>query len=129
MRTVVGTLICLSGFASLACAASESTAPLPTYHLHGYYSIREENAVWQYSDNTPWQVVANEPWIDPKVVKWGYVPLVHDSKHYYCLIDEKPITGSNIAKKTFICGDAGIVKFGYANEWRPTLRLYGPDHY
>jgi hypothetical protein len=96
MRTILGTFICLSGFASLACAAPESTAPLPTYHLHGYYSIREENAVWQFSDNSPWQVVANEPWIDPKVVKWGYVPLTHNSKHYYCLIDEKPITGSDI---------------------------------
>jgi len=129
MRTILGTFICLSGFASLACAAPESTAPLPTYHLHGYYSIREENAVWQFSDNSPWQVVANEPWIDPKVVKWGYVPLTHNSKHYYCLIDEKPITGSNIARKTFICGEAATVKFGYANDWRPTLRLYGPGHY
>ena len=129
MRAVVGTFICLSGLASLAFAAPESTAPLPTYHLHGYYSIREQNAVWEYSDNSPWQVVANEPWIDPKVVKWGYVPLAHNSKHYYCLIDDKPLTGSNIAKKTFICGDASTVKFNYANEWRPILRLYGPDHY
>jgi hypothetical protein len=129
MRTVVAPFICLCGLASLACAAAESTAPLPTYHLRGYYSIREENAVWQFSDNSPWQVVANEPWIDPKLVKWGYVPLTHNSKHYYCLIDDKPITGSNIAKKTFICGDAGIMRFGYTQNWRPTLRLYGPDHY
>lgn len=130
MRTVVGTLICLSGFATLAWAAPESTAPLPTYHLHGYYSIREENAVWTFSDDSPWQVVKDEPWIDPKVVKWGYVPLSHDSRHYYCLIEDEPITGSNIAKKTFICGDANTVRFGYVNDWRPTLRLYGGDgHY
>jgi len=129
MRAVTGTFICLSGLVSLAFAAPESTAPLPAYHLHGYYSIREQNAVWEYSDKSSWQVVANEPWIDPKVVKWGYVPLTHNSKHYYCLIDDKPMTGSNIAKKTFICGEASNVKFNYANEWRPILRLYGPDHY
>ena len=125
MRTVVGTLLCLSGFASLACAAPESTKPLPTYHLHGYYSIREENAVWQYSDNSPWQVVANEPWIDPKIVKWGYVPLTHDSKNYYCLIEEGARTGSHVIDTTFMCGDPDTVQWLFQNNWRPSVPMIG----
>jgi hypothetical protein len=125
MRTVVGTFICLTALTSLACAAAETTAPLPTYHLRGYYKLRDQAAIWQISDNSPWQVVKNEPWIDPQVVKWGYVPITHNSQHYYCLIDDRPITGSNIAKTTFICGDAAAVQFDYFNNVRPTLRLYG----
>jgi hypothetical protein len=125
MRTVVGTFICLTALASPAFAGSESTAPLPSYHLRGYYKLRDQAAIWQLSDNSPWQVVKDEPWIDARVVKWGYVPITHDSKHYYCLIDDKPRTGSNIARETLICGDASGVSYDYFNNVRPILRLYG----
>ena len=125
MRILSRPFICLTALASVAFAAPESTAPLPTYHLRGYYKLVDEKAIWQFSDNSPWQVVKNEPWIDARVVNWGYVPLTHDSRHYYCLIDDKPITGSNIAKTTFICGDADVVKFNYFSNVRPHLSLYG----
>jgi hypothetical protein len=130
MRTVVGTFICLTALASVAFAEPETNTPLPTYHLHGFYKLRDRTAIWQISDKSPWQVVKDEPWIEPRLVKWGYVPLTHNSQHYYCLIDDKPITGSNIAKTTFICGDASTVAFNYINNWRPSLLLYGADfHY
>jgi hypothetical protein len=130
MRTVVGTFICLTALASVAFAEPETNAPLRTYHLHGFYKLRDRTAIWQISDNSPWQVVKGEPWIEPRLVKWGYVPITHNSQHYYCLIDDKPITGSNIAKTTFVCGDASTVALNYNNNWRPTLLLYGADsHY
>jgi hypothetical protein len=130
MRTVVGTFICLTAFASVAFAEPETNAPLPTYHLHGYYQLRDRSAIWQLSDKSPWQVVKDEPWIEPRLVKWGYVPITHNSQHYYCLIDDKPITGSNIAKTTFVCGDASTVALNYINNWKPSLLLYGSDpHY
>ncbi|HWG29390.1 MAG TPA: hypothetical protein VN676_02480, partial [Steroidobacteraceae bacterium] len=68
MRTVVGAFICLGALTPLAFAASESAAPLPSYHIHGYYKLGSLTATWQFSDNSPWQVVANEPWIDPRLV-------------------------------------------------------------
>jgi hypothetical protein len=129
MRTVVGTFICLTALACVAFAAPETNAPLPTYHLHGYYKLRDRSAIWQLSDRSPWQVVKDEPWIEPRVVKWGYVPIVHNSQRYYCLIDDRPITGSNIARTTFLCGDAATVQFNYNNGWRPSLSLYGADAY
>jgi hypothetical protein len=91
--------------------------------------LRDRSAIWQLSDRSPWQVVKDEPWIESRVVKWGYVPIVHNSQHYYCLIDDRPITGSNIARTTFLCGDASTVQFNYNNGWRPELHLYGGDAY
>ena len=132
MRTViatVATLIGLTAFATVASAVPETEGPLPTYHLHGFYKVRDRTAIWQLSDNSPWQVVKDEPWIDSRLVKWGYVPIIHNSKQYYCLIDDKPVTGSNIAKKTFVCGDASTTVFNYNNNWRPSLLLYGADAY
>jgi hypothetical protein len=111
MRATLGSLLCFSTLASLACAAPASfavpasAALQPTYHLHGYYELHETNVMWQFSNNSPWQVVKDDPWIDPKLVKWGYVPIVHGSDHYYCVIDKRPRTGTNILKKTFTCGD------------------------
>jgi hypothetical protein len=127
MRTVVGTFICLTALASVAFAVPETDAPLRTYHLHGFYKLGNLSAVWQPSDDSPWQVVKDEPWIESRVVKWGYVPITHHSGHYYCLIDDKPITGSNIAKTTFVCGDASTVSFNYNLGWKPSLSLYGAD--
>jgi hypothetical protein len=128
MRTIAGTFICLAAFASLAFAAEpETTNPLPTYHFRGYYRVRDNVAVWQISDDSPWQVVKDEPWIKPRLTKWGYIPVIHDSEHYYCLIDDKPLTGSNIAKKRFICGDAPTVELNYVNGRKPRLLLYGAE--
>jgi hypothetical protein len=124
MRTIVGSFICLTALASLAVAATESSAPPPAYHLHGYYKLREQVATWQVSDDSPWQVVKDEPWIKPELVKWGYVPVTHDSEHYYCLIDSRPRTGTNIAERTFICGDPATVELDFIYNWKPKLSLY-----
>ena len=123
MRTIVGSLACLTAFASLAFAASEGATR--TYHLHGYYKLYERAATWQLSDDSPWQVVKNESWVNPRLVKWGYVPMTHDSDHYYCLISDVPRTGTTMVEKTFICGDPATVELDFNNNWKPTLSLYG----
>lgn len=131
MRTSLGSLLRVSTWAALACTApasftaSASTATQSTYYLQGYYKLRETNATWELSDKSPWQIVKNEPWIDPRLTKWGYVPVIHDGDHYYCLIDNKPMTGSNILEKTFICGDPKTAEFIFNNNFRPKLPLYG----
>src|ERR1700739_3034932 len=104
MRAILGCFACLASMTSLASAAPESPAapaaatPLPAYHLHGYYKLLDEIPTWQAGDDSPWQVVKGEPWIKPRLVKWGYVPIVHDSQPYYCLIDG-PRTGSHIIEQ------------------------------
>jgi len=126
------------GFASAACAASDSTAPQgtvppgaappPAYHLKGYYRLTDQIPTWQISDNTPWQVVKGEPWIKPRLVKWGYVPMTHDAKRYYCLIDDRPRTGSLIMEQTFVCGDPETVEWMFNTGRSPRLPLYGGGH-
>jgi hypothetical protein len=126
MRAVaMGSFACFAALASLAFALPKSDAPQPSYHLQGYYKLHQQVATWQVSNDSPWQVVKDESWIDPRLVKWGYVPVTHDSDHYYCLIDDKPRTGSNILEKTFICGDPKTVELLFNNNWRPVLPLYG----
>ncbi len=125
MRVAAGSLACLGALTSLALAAPQNTTSLPTYHLRGYYELHYQTGVWQSSNNSPWQVVKDEPWIQDSVVKWGYVPMTHDSKHYYCLIDDHPRTGSNILGKTFVCGDPATVETLSTNNLRPKLPLYG----
>lgn len=125
MRAAVGSLACLAALVPLAFAAPETAPPPPTYHLHGYYHLYNRMATWQFSDGSPWQVVKDDPWIDPMVVKWGYVPMTHNSKHYYCLIDDRPRTGSNIIEKTFVCGDPEVVELVFRNNWKPILAQYG----
>ena len=134
MRAALGSLLCFSTLTALACTASTSfagsasTTSTPSYHLRGYYQLRETNATWQLSDSSPWQVVKDESWIDPRLTKWGYVPIVHDASHYYCLIDDKPITGSNVLEKTFICGDPKTAEFIFNNNLRPKLPLFSGGH-
>ena len=132
MRAIVGCVACLAAMTSLASAASESTAPaagaappLPTYYLHGYYKLLDNVPTWQQSDDSPWQVVKGEPWIKPRLVKWGYVPVTHDSEPYYCLIDNGPRTGSHVIEKTFICGDPKTVEYIFNTNRTPTIPLYG----
>jgi hypothetical protein len=129
MRAAVGSFVCLAALTSLAfaapqSAAPQSAAPQPTYHLRGYYKLHTQVGIWQLSDDSPWQVVKDEPWINPRLVHWGYVPITHDSKHYYCLIDDKPRTGTNILEKTFVCGDPKTVQLIFDNNWQPVLPLY-----
>jgi hypothetical protein len=128
MRAALVSFACFTALASLALAAPQSAAPQPTYHLRGYYKLHTQVGIWQLSDDSPWQVVKDQPWINPRLVHWGYVPITHDSKHYYCLIDDKPTTGTNILEKTFVCGDPKTVQLIFDNNWRPVLPLYGGVH-
>ena len=118
----VGCFSCFTAVTSLAFATPE-VDPTQTYHLHGYYKLVDDGATtWQLSDNSPWLVDWKATWGDPRLVKWGYAPVTHDSQRYYCLIDGRPRTGTHIARETFICGDPAIVALV---ELRPALRLYG----
>ncbi len=42
---------------------------------------------------------------EPKLLKLGYIPVMHDSKRYYCLVDKAPRIGSRVPEQTFLCGD------------------------
>jgi hypothetical protein len=130
MRTIVGCFAGLAAMTAPAFAAPESAAPaaaapLPTYHLHGYYKLLDQVPTWQQSDDAPWQVVKDQPWIKPRLVKWGYVPMTHDSQPYYCLIDHHPRTGSHLNEPLFICGDPKTVEWIFDTGRNPTLLLYG----
>ncbi len=129
MRVAAGCFACVAAMASLAFAASPSEGqgvPEPTYYLHGFYQLLDQRPTWQRSDDSPWQVVKkNEPWVKPRLVKWGYVPITHDSKRYYCLIDDRPLTGSHIIEQTFICADPSTAEWLFNTGRNPSLALYG----
>jgi hypothetical protein len=135
MRAAMECFACLAAMASVASAAPQAapqenatpTDSTPTYYLRGYYKIDSQRPVWQDSDSSPWsQVKTNTPWVNQRVVKWGYVPFTHDSKNYYCLIDDKPRTGSHVPEATFICGDPAIVESLFLNNnWKPNIPMIG----
>src|SRR5262249_41064592 len=134
-RTTSGCFACLAAMTSVAFASPE-TAPqanstptdsTPTYYLRGYYRIDSQRPVWQGSGSSPWfQVRTTAPWVTRRILMWGYVQLAHDSKNYYCLIDDKPRTGSHVMETTFICGDPAIVESLFLqNNWRPNIPMIG----
>lgn len=127
MRTAVQYFaLLITTAASIALAAPDSTeTPPPSYHLHGYYKLIDQEGTWQRSSDSPWEVVKKASWIKPRLVKWGYVPITHDSQNFYCLIDNAPRTGSNITEPRFVCGDPETVEWLFNNNKSPTLRLYG----
>ncbi len=134
MRVTSESLACLA-MASVVFAAPATEPPgsskpagsTPTYYLRGYYKIDSQRPVWQDSNDSPWhQVETNTPWVDARLVKSGYLPFTHDSKNYYCLIDDKPRTGSHVTEATFICGDPAIVESLYIqNNSRPVIPMIG----
>lgn len=136
MRAIPGCFACLAAITSLASAAPETAAPapaataapLPTYHLRGYYKLLDEIPTWQQSDDSPWQVVKSEPWIKRRLVQWGYVPIVHDSQNYYCLIDGGPRTGTHITDQVFVCGDPKTVEWIFNTNRTPKIPTYGGSH-
>jgi hypothetical protein len=137
MRANVGSLACLAAMAAMASvtlAAPEaapqgnSTPPdsTPTYYLRGYFKLDSQRPVWQASDSSPWsQVKTKTPWVDRRLVKWGYTPFTHDSKNYYCLIDDGPRTGSHVIETTFMCGDPATVQWLFQNNWKPSIPMTG----
>jgi len=123
MRATAALLAVACAMASgLAISAQYGDSPV---YLPGFYKLSERDAIWQYSDRSPWNIVKSAPWADPRLVKWGYVPVTHDSQNYYCLIDATPRTGSHIAERVFTCGDPATVEEIYNFNWRPVGRLYG----
>jgi hypothetical protein len=135
MRATMGCFACLAAMASVAFAAPE-TAPqgnstpadsMPTYYLRGYYKLDSQRPVWQASDSSPWsRVKTNEPWVNRRIVsKWGYFPFTHDSKNYYCQIDDGPRTGSHVIETTFMCGDPATVQWLFQNNWKPDVPMIG----
>jgi hypothetical protein len=123
MRARVGYLVGLAAIASVSWAAAQSEQS-PVY-LRGYYKLYDQYSVWQYSDHSPWYMLKSAPWADQRLVKWGFVPVTHDSQNYYCLIDHSPPTGSHIAEWTFSCGDPATAELLYNMNWRPIGLLYG----
>ncbi|HSY04336.1 MAG TPA: hypothetical protein VK803_00195 [Steroidobacteraceae bacterium] len=124
MRTTLGLFAALAAIVSVPLAALQNDEPSPVY-LRGFYRLHDRYAVWQYSDRSPWYVQRNAPWADRRFVKWGYVPVMHDSQRYYCLIDRDPPTGTRIAERTFTCGDPATVEELYLSNQRPFGLLYG----
>jgi hypothetical protein len=130
MRATVGCFACLAAMGSVAFATPQGsptpTGSTPSYYLRGYYKLDNQRPTWQASDSSPWsQVKTNTPWVNPRLVKWGYVPFTHDSKNYYCLIEEGARTGSHVIDTTFMCGDPDTVQWLFQNNWRPSVPMIG----
>jgi hypothetical protein len=123
MRAIAGFLACLAVTVT-ASVTAKPNAPSPIY-LRGYYRLYDRYSVWRLSDGSPWYIVNEAHWADWRLVKWGYVPVMHDSQRYYCLIDHEPPTGSRIAEWTFVCGDPPTVELLYNTNRPPVGFMYG----
>jgi len=88
-----------------------------------YYRLYDRYSVWLFSDPAPWYIVNDAPWADPRLVKWGYVPVTHEAQNFYCLIGHEPLTGSHIATRTLACGDPLTVEQLYESN-RPSSVPY-----
>ena len=119
MRVAVGCSVCLAAIAASIGFAASQTGSTPI-HLQGFYQLDKATPKWQLSDSSPWYLMKNAQWANPRLVKQGYVPVVHDSKQYYCLIDASPKIGSRIPEHTFLCGDSAAVEWLVDNNYRPS---------
>ena len=130
MRTATGWLFCLLGAGVMPGAAlpsepaSTAEAPGEPVHLRGYYEL-DRHPIWRQSDDSPWYVLNKADWANERLLKWGYVPVIHDAKHYYCLIDKGPRTGSHVGERTFMCGDPSTAEWIFNTGIRPTPLLHG----
>ena len=130
MRATVGSFACLVAMGGMAFATPQGKPTpadsTPTYYLRGYYNLDNQRPAWHDSDSLPWsRVKSNAPWVNPLLVKWGYVPFTHDSKNYYCLIEEAARTGSHVMDTTFMCGDPDTALWLFKNNWRPNVPMIG----
>lgn len=102
----------------------------PPWHLKGYYNLNWTSPAWVDSNNEPWTPDLSGKWVDSRLVKWGYTPVTHDGKNYYCLIGNYPQAGTAFRRRNFACGDAWAVEQQYNNGHPPTFLLYGnaPEH-
>jgi hypothetical protein len=118
MRAAVGCSVCLAVIAASIAFAAPQTESTPI-HLEGFYELDGVAPTWRLSDSSPWYVVKNAEWANPRLVRGGYVPVVHNSKQYYCLIDKTPKIGSRMPGKTFLCGNPTTVEWLVDNNRRP----------
>ena len=122
MRTVLASLACALTLTSAALAAESQVTH--TFTLRGYYAL-DFYPYWHSSDKQPWYALKQAPWADPLLIKWGYVAVTHDGKHYYCLIDGSPPTGTRVGQGTYLCGDPAMTEMLYTMNWRPRILIYG----
>jgi hypothetical protein len=114
----------LTGLAVMLMVTAWSTEPSPIY-LRGYYRLYDRYSVWRPDDGLPWYIVKEVDWADPRLLKWGYVPVMHAEQPYYCLIDHDAPTGSHIPVWIFACGDPDTVELLYNTNRPPFGLLYG----
>ena len=119
MRAAVGYSVCLAALAASIAFAAPQSGSTPI-HLQGFYKLDKVTPTWRLSDSSPWYVIKNAEWANPRLVKGGYVPVVHDSNQYYCLIDKTPKIGSHVPEQTFLCGDLATVEWLVDNNRRPS---------
>ncbi len=128
MRTAVGCFACLVAISASAAFAAPQAESTPI-RLQGFYELDRATRTWRVSDGSPWYLLKNAEWANPRLVKQGYVPVVHDSKQYYCLIDESPKIGSHLPEQTFVCGEPAEVEWLVNNNYhqsRPDPRVVPP---
>ena len=106
MRADVACSVCLVALMTSVSFADSQTEPRPI-QLQGFYELNKATETWRVSDGSPWYLMKNTSWANPRVLKQGYVPVLHDSKQYYCMIDRRPKIGSRLptAEPTFACGE------------------------
>jgi hypothetical protein len=126
MRAAVGCSSCLAAIAASIAFAAPQTESTPV-HLQGFYELERVTPTWRLSDSSPWYLIKNAEWVNPRLVKQGYVPVVHDSNQYYCLIDNTPKIGSHVPEKTFLCGDPTTVEWLVDNNYRPSRAVRSSD--
>ena len=126
MRAAVGCSACLAAIAASIAFAAPQTESTPI-HLQGFYELERGTPTWQLSDSSPWYLIKNAEWVNPRLVKQGYVPVVHDSKQYYCLIDKTPKIGSRVPGQTFLCGEPAAVEWLVDNNRRPNPAVRSSD--
>lgn len=125
MRGIVGSIVLALTLTSAVLAAPQQVDH--DFKLRGYY-VLDFYPHWAWSDNSPWYILNKAPWADPALIGYGYVAVSHDGKHYYCLIQDEPMTGTRIGKHTYICGDPAIAETLYTMNWRPEILTFGSPH-
>jgi hypothetical protein len=124
MRTVLASLACALTLTLTSAALGAPQQAAHAFTLRGYYAL-DFYPFWQSSDKQPWYTLERASWADPLLVKYGYVAVSHDGKHFYCLIQNEPPAGTRIGQHTYICGDPAMAEMLYTMNWRPKILIYG----
>ncbi len=120
MRVAIGCSVCLATVAITSTALAAPQAESQSVHLQSFYELGRATPTLRVSDGSPWFLMKSADWADPKLLKHGYLPVMDDSKQYYCLIDKTPKIGSRMPEHTFLCGDSSAVEWLVDNNLRPS---------